>query len=258
MSIETLQRSGKPSLSYYRTEARDSGAKRPTVLFCGGFRSDMEGTKATFLEDLCQTRGQAYVRFDYSGHGVSEGDFVDGTIGDWKNDTLDVIDHLTSGDLIIIGSSMGGWIALLAALERADRIKGVIGIAAAPDFTREIRDEQLNDEQRSLLETQGYFEEPNEYSDEPYKFTKKLFDDGDAHCLLDRTLEINAPVRLLQGMKDNAVPWQKAHRIKNAMADTELCEVFLIETGDHSLSRPEDLNLLKEQLIELSDSVAAS
>lgn len=258
MSIETLQRSGKPSLSYYRTEAQAHGEKLPTVLFCGGFRSDMEGTKATFLEDLCKARGQAYIRFDYSGHGVSEGDFVDGTIGDWKNDTLDVIDQLTAGDLIVIGSSMGGWIALLAALERSDRIKGVIGIAAAPDFTREIRDEQLNDEQRSLLETQGYFEEPNEYSDEPYKFTKKLFDDGDAHCLLHRALDISVPVKLLQGMQDNAVPWQKAHRIKNAMVDSDLCEVFLIESGDHSLSRPEDLELLKAQLISLSDSLVTS
>ena len=254
MSIETLQRTGKPSLAYYRTDAARAGAALPTVLFCGGFRSDMEGTKATFLEDVCKTRGQGYVRFDYSGHGQSEGAFVVCTIGDWKADTLDVLDELTSGDVIIIGSSMGGWIALLAALARPDRIKGIIGIAAAPDFTREIRDEKLNDAQRELLNAQGYFEEPNEYSDEPYVFTKKLFDDGDAHCLLDQELDINVPVRLLQGMQDNAVPWQKAHRIKNCMKDSELADVFLIESGDHSLSRPEDLSLLKEQLILLSDT----
>lgn len=251
MSIKTLHRSGKPSLRYYRTEATAVGTELPTVLFCGGFRSDMEGTKATFLESLCKECGLAYVRFDYSGHGVSGGTFRDCTLSDWKADTLDVIDQLTQGDVIIIGSSMGGWLALLAAQERPERIKGVIGIAAAPDFTREIRDEQLNDEQRELLESQGYIEEPNDYSDEPYIFTKALFDDGDGHCLLDKELNIKVPVRLLQGMKDSAVPWQKAHRIKNCMKNSDFAEVFLIETGDHSLSRPEDLEFLKEQVLNL-------
>ena len=212
----------------------------------------MEGTKAQFIEDCCKKRGQTYVRFDYSGHGSSGGDFDEGTIGSWAEDTLAVIDTLTKGPVLIVGSSMGGWISLLAALARPDRIMALVGIAAAPDFTKEIYEDDFDDKARTLLQEQGYVDVPSEYSDVPYRITKALIDDGAQQCLLDRSLDLKIPMRLLQGMQDTDVPWQKAYRIKKALPDEEQAEVLLIESGDHRLSRPEDLALLDEQISELS------
>ncbi len=252
MSIKYIERNDKPRLAYRKLEAGKEGAARPTLLFCGGFRSDMEGTKAQFLENECKARGQAYIRFDYSGHGASDGLFNEGTIGDWKDDTLAIIDQVIAEPVIIAGSSMGGWIGLLAALERPDLVKGLVGIAAAPDFTREIYEEHFDDGHRALLEKQGYVDIPSDYSDEPYRITKALIDDGARHCLLDNEIALTIPVRLVQGMQDTDVPWQKAYRIKNAIPDASLGEVLLVESGDHRLSRPEDLELLDQQIQDLS------
>lgn len=252
MSIEYLERPGKPRIAYRKQEAAAAGAALPCVLFCGGFRSDMEGTKANFLAEKCAQRAQAYVRFDYSGHGASSGDFEQGTIGSWTEDTLAVLDRLTTGPVVIVGSSMGGWIALLAALARPERVKGIVGIAAAPDFTREIWEEQLDEKARAMMQAQGYIDVPSEYSATPYRITKALIEDGNARCLLEDGIPLAIPVRLLQGMQDSDVPWQKAYRIKNAMENPDLAEVLLIESGDHRLSRPEDLALLDQKIEELS------
>lgn len=252
MSIDFLERPGKPRLAYRKQPAAPEGGALPAVLFCCGFRSDMEGTKAQYLADQCARRGQAYVRFDYSGHGASGGNFEDGTISGWTGDTLAFLDALTEGPVVIAGSSMGGWIALLAALARPTRVTGVVGIAAAPDFTREIWEDQLDDRGRALMERQGYIDVPSEYSATPYRITKALIEDGAANCLLDKGIGLDIPVRLLQGMQDSDVPWQKAYRIKNAMSDPDLAEVLLIESGDHRLSRPEDLALLDQKIHELS------
>lgn len=252
MSIEYLEREQAPRLAYRTLEADERGAPLPAVMFCGGFRSDMEGTKAQFLEDRCRERGQAYIRFDYRGHGSSGGAFEEGTIGRWKDDTLAILDHVAKGPVIIVGSSMGGWLALLAALERPARVKGLIGIAAAPDFTRDIYESQMDDAARAALKENGYVKVPSEYSDEPYRITKALIDDGEKWCLLDRALALPMPIRLLQGMKDSDVPWQKAYRIKKALRDESSAEVILIESGDHRLSRPEDLALLDQQVRDLS------
>lgn len=244
-----LDRSGLPRLAYVATEATTEGAKLPIVMFLGGFRSDMTGTKATFLEQQCRSRGQGYVRFDYSGHGASGGEFAALNLSSWKDDAQTVLDNLTKGPVILVGSSMGGWIALLLAFEKPQKIAGLVGIAVAADFTRDMRN-ALSDAQKQQLESKGFVDIPSDYSDEPYRVSKELLDDGDRLCILGRDNVMMAPVRLVQGMKDSDVPWQTAFRIRNATAGD--VEVILIESGDHRLARPEDLDLIDRQVRKLS------
>jgi pimeloyl-ACP methyl ester carboxylesterase len=193
------------------------------------------------------------LRFDYRGHGQSEGAFEDGCIGLWFQDALRVIDTLTQGPLVLAGSSMGGWIGLLVARARPERVQGFVGIAAAPDFTKDIG-ATLDDAQKEIIRRDGVIRVPNHYSDDPYVISKLLLEDGPAHYVLEKPLALRLPVRLLQGMKDEDVPWQTAFRIKNALADAghEDAEVLLVEDGDHRLSRPEDLSLLDAQVRALS------
>lgn len=245
MTYEVLATNRGYDLAYIKAEGES-----PTVIFLAGYRSDMEGTKAVYLEEQCRMRGQGFIRFDYEGHGHSGGDFAKGTLSLWTEDTLDVIDHLTQGPLVLVGSSMGGWISLLCAIQRPERVGALIGLAAAPDFTLEI-EARLTNEHRQSLKDQGYFEEPNDYSDEPYMFTRALLEDGRKNCLLGGSINLDIPVRLIQGMWDTDVEWQKAYRIKNAITGGNT-EVFLVEEGDHRLSRPEDLRLIDRTVVELS------
>jgi pimeloyl-ACP methyl ester carboxylesterase len=249
MTLAHLQRPDAPALAYRNAPAAPDSAL-PDVLFCGGFGSDMEGTKAGFLAQCCASRGQGFVRFDYRGHGASEGLFQDGTIGLWLQDTLDIIDRVTQGKLILAGSSMGGWIGLLCALARPERVRGFIGLAAAPDFTRQIL-AGMNEAQRARLAADGYFELPHDYGDSPHVITKALLEDGERHCLLDAPIPLSIPVRLIYGMKDSEVPWQVAHRIAGAIPFPDKV-VYLREEGDHRLSSPEDLALLDKMVVELS------
>ncbi|MFK7840037.1 MAG: alpha/beta hydrolase family protein [Bdellovibrionales bacterium] len=253
MNIQYLDRDTKPRLAYSFSPAKDGCENLPTVMFCGGFRSDMNGTKATFLEDLCVERGQAYLRFDYSGHGQSGGDFKDGTIGAWFNDTLDIFNAIINGPVIIVGSSMGGWIGLLFAQVNASFVKGFIGIAAAPDFTARLYDEELNDDQRQNIIDNGYLEVANEYSDEPYIFTAGLFEDGKNHFILDAVKTNAYPITLLHGLKDSTVPREVPEMIKANYKGGPL-DIIYIDDGDHSLSRHQDLEILKSELIGMSDS----
>ena len=247
MSVKFLKREGRPDIAYQGTKGENTSL--PTVVFMGGFRSDMNGTKAEFLHAACIARGQGFIRFDYSGHGQSGGDFKEGTIGSWLEDALAVVDSLTQGPLVLVGSSMGGWIALRTALLRKDRVAGLIGLAAAPDFTRDIP-KLMSETQKQELDSKGYFTEPNEY-DSAYIFTKKLLEEGERHCMLDAPVAIECPVRLIQGMKDNDVPWQTAHRIAGALT-TQDKKVYLREEGTHRLSSDEDLALLDQLVVELS------
>ena len=235
----TLTLEGGASLAYHRIEPSED-SQAPTLVFLGGFMSDMTGTKAIFLEEFARERGLGFVRFDYFGHGQSSGEFADGTIGHWKDDALAVIDQLTSGPLILIGSSMGGWIMLLAALVRKERLHSLVGIAAAPDFTRDLMWASFSDEIKQLIQDTGRFEQPTDYGDDPYIITKALIDDGLDHIMLDNPIRLTCPVRLYQGMKDADVPWQTALRISDQL-ESDNVELHFVKDGDHRMSEPHQL-----------------
>lgn len=250
-----LERPGKPKLAYRYTPGVDGrggneGNDLPLVMFCGGYRSDMNGTKAVYFEEQCAARGQGYVRFDYGGHGDSEGEFAEGTIGAWAEDARDILDHVASGPVIVVGSSMGGWMALLLAKARAEKIRGVVGIAAAPDFTEDIFARLTADQQAEVMSA-GFVAVPNDYSDEPYHYTKAFYEEAKAHLLLGHAQEIDFPIRLVQGKRDLDVPWQMAEKIRMHYGEAHVDIVF-VDDGDHKLSRPEDLALINGEIMKLS------
>ena len=251
MDIQYLKRDGKPDIAYRKTVAADE-ADAPIVVFCGGFRSDMEGTKAVFLEELCKAEGYGYIRFDYSGHGQSGGIFEEGTISQWKDDALSVIDTLTGGKIVLVGSLMGGWISFLIARERPDIVHGLIGLAAAPDFSREMYSENFSEDMRVELQETGRTYLPNDYSDEPYIITRDLIEDGEKNCFLDKGMALSCPVSLIQGKKDRDVPWKVAQRIQEVISGTDV-KVTYLDNADHRLSAPDELAVLKEELTAMLD-----
>jgi pimeloyl-ACP methyl ester carboxylesterase len=214
----------------------------PTVVFLPGYRSDMNGDKATALAAFCTEHGHALLRFDYSGHGSSSGRFEDGTIGIWTKDALAAIDHLTQGKLVLVGSSMGGWIALLCALARSERVAALVGIAAAPDFTEALMWQALSVEQRAQLMLHGVLHVPSQYGD-PTPITRALIEDGRSHLLLSAPIALGCRMRLLHGQADPDVPWELALRIAERITSPDV-ELTLVKDGDHRLSRPRDLALL--------------
>jgi pimeloyl-ACP methyl ester carboxylesterase len=221
----------------------------PTVVFLPGFRSDMTGDKATSLAAFCAGCGVGMLRFDYSGHGASSGAFTDGTIGAWAADTLAAIDTLTTGQLILVGSSMGGWIALQTALARPDRVAALVGVAAAPDFTQRLMWDSMTPSERSTLQRDGVLHVPSQYG-EPTPITLKLIQDGAHHLVLTGPLAIHCPVRLLHGQADPDVPWELALRIAERVESPDT-RVILVKDGDHRLSRPQDLDLLCQTVAAL-------
>ena len=239
-----LARPDGQTIAYHRTPGATPG-----VVFCGGYASDMTGTKAVALEEFCRARGRAFVRFDYLGHGASSGDFAEGTIGRWADDAIAVIDALSEGPQVLVGSSMGGWIMLLAARARRERVAALVGIAAAPDFT-EAMWEALDDARRATLMREGAVHEPSDYSDEPYTITRALIEDGRDHLLLGSPIPVSCPVRLLQGMKDTAVPWRTALKLAERLEGGDV-EVTLVKSGDHRLSEPADIARLTRTLDEV-------
>jgi pimeloyl-ACP methyl ester carboxylesterase len=239
-----LDRGDGVELAWARTDGR-----APAVVFLPGFKSDMAGDKATMLAAFCAERGQAMLRFDYSGHGASGGGFEDGTITRWRDDALAMIDRLVTGPTILVGSSMGGWMALLAALARPERVAALVGIAAAPDFTETLMWEAMTFEERGTLIRNGVLLVPSQYG-EPYPVTRALIEDGRAHLLLDRPIPLACPVRLLHGQRDPDVPWELSLRIAE-LASSDDVRIILVKDGDHRLSRPEDLALLRRTLAPL-------
>jgi pimeloyl-ACP methyl ester carboxylesterase len=231
----SLARPDGAAIAYHRIEGR-----APGIVFLGGFRSDMTGTKALFLEDYCRQRGHGYVRFDYFGHGRSSGDFARGTIGCWREDAIAVIDSLTEGPQILVGSSMGGWIMLLAALARPQRIAALIGIAAAPDFTAELLPNRLTPEQRRELDEKGAVTVPSDYDAAGYLYTGALIEDGAQHRLLGAPIPLTMPVQLLHGLADASVPWQLSLRLAERLSSRNVT-VTLVKGGDHRLSTEADL-----------------
>lgn len=229
-------------LAYAKTEGRGPG-----VVFLGGFRSDMTGTKAMYLEERCRAWGRAFVRFDYFGHGVSDGRFEDGTLGRWLENALQVIDELTTGPQILVGSSMGGWLMLLAALARPNRVHALVGIAAAPDFLEDFN--RLSAAQQASLEKEGKCYFPSSQG-EPYAITQALLDEAKQHYVLGGPIAIDCPIRLLQGMDDVEVPWQKAVRITERVTSNDV-RIQLIKGGDHRLSTDVQLELLGNTVASL-------
>jgi pimeloyl-ACP methyl ester carboxylesterase len=239
-----LDRGDGVELSWIKLAGRE-----PTIVFLPGFRSEMTGDKATALAAFCAARGQAMLRFNYRGHGTSGGEFLEGTIGAWTADALAAIDRLSSGKLVLVGSSMGGWIALLAAVARAERVAALVGIAAAPDFTQRLMWEAMTPAERATLERDGVLYVPSQYG-EPTPITLGLIRDGAEHLVLTRAIPIPCPVRLLHGQADADVPWELALRIAERV-DTPDVRVILVKDGDHRLSRPADLALLRQILAAL-------
>lgn len=240
-TTKTLDRGDGVRLAYAASPGRD-----PTVVFLPGFRSDMTGDKATHLARLCETHGQAMLRLDYSGHGASGGVFEDGDIRRWADDALAVIDAATAGPLVLIGSSMGGWIALLVALARRDRVAGLIGIAAAPDFTERLMWQAMAPAERAMLTRDGVLWVPSEYGGK-YAITRRLIEEGRKQLLLDAPIALTCPVRLLHGQADTSVPWQTALQLAERLDSADV-RISLVKDGDHRLSRPQDLELLGQTL----------
>ncbi|MDY0029739.1 MAG: alpha/beta hydrolase [Pseudobdellovibrionaceae bacterium] len=228
----------------------EGSKNQPTLVFLPGYRSDMDGSKALFLWNWAKNNNISMLRLDYSGHGGSEGDFEDGTIGQWTKDAIFIIDQITQGPLIVVGSSMGGWIGLLVATKRPDRVKAYLGIAAAPDFTKWVWEEELTDEQRGRCKRDGKLLEDSPYSDEPDVMTYALFEDGKNHLLLEEQIPFGNPVILLHGKADTEVPWKIAEKIKSRLKQNQ-CTIHYIEDGEHRLSRESDLKLLETEIRKL-------
>jgi pimeloyl-ACP methyl ester carboxylesterase len=224
--------------------------RAPTVVFCGGFRSDMNGTKAMALDEWARRTGQGFVRFDYFAHGQSPGDFHDGTVGRWAEDTLAIVDQVASGPLVLIGSSMGGWLSLLAARARPQRLAGWLGIAPAPDFTEDLMLQSLAPEQRVTLERDGILERPSRYSDQPDILTWRLIEEGRRHLVMRAPLRLACKVRLLHGQKDPDVPWEVSLRLAAHIEAPDIV-VTLVKHGDHRLSNPADIARLIATVEEL-------
>jgi pimeloyl-ACP methyl ester carboxylesterase len=227
---------------------RRHDGRAPGIMWLGGFRSDMTGTKAETLAGFARDEGLAFLRHDYSGHGVSGGFFRDGTISRWLAESLEVFRQFAARREILVGSSMGAWIALrmIEELRRAGgdgRIAGLVLIAPAPDFVTELMEPELTAKQKRALGTQGFFEEPSAYSAEPNVYTKALFDDGRAHRVLTGPIDTHCPVHILQGMADPDVPHAHALKLASLLPADDLT-VSLIPDGDHRLSRPQDLDMI--------------
>lgn len=223
----------------------------PGVVFLGGFRSDMTGTKATFLADWAAQQGRAFLRFDYSGHGQSSGDFLDYTIGAGAEDALAVLTALTSGPQVLVGSSMGGWISLLLAKAMPERIKGFVGIAAAPDFTEGWDEARLTPQQRSDLATKGHFTEASEYDPAGYPISAKLISDAPQRLVLRAPLGLPFPLRLLHGTADTDVAPAVALRLLNHASSPDL-RLTLVKGADHRFSTPACLALIAQAIGEVS------
>lgn len=235
-------------IAYLRRDGRS-----PTVVFLGGFSSDMTGTKASHLDDWCRDRGQAYLRFDYQGHGASSGRFVDGTIGTWRDDALSVIEGCTEGPLMMVGSSMGAWIMLLVARALSRAVHGMVGLAAAPDFTEELVWRRLPEDARELLASEGVIHVPSDYDVEGCPISHTLVSEGRDHLLLDTRIALDCPVRLLHGLEDRDVPWEMSRRLLQSLASTD-ATLELVKGGDHRLSEPADLARLSRAVGELLDA----
>ncbi|WP_339763681.1 alpha/beta hydrolase [uncultured Sulfitobacter sp.] len=246
---QTLKTPQGRTLAYHRTDGRG-----PCVVFLGGLKSDMQGTKAVFLEDWARREGRAFLRFDYSGHGESSGDFTDGCIGDWAQDSLAAVTALTKGKIVPVGSSMGGWQSLLLCRAIPDRIAGLVTIAAAPDFTEDGYWASFSDAQKQQLEAEGRVELPSDYM-EPYIITKRMIEDGRKQLVLRSALDLPFPVRFLQGTADTAVSVATAVKLLEHTTGPDM-QLQLVKDADHRFSDDRCLGLMKAAVQEVLSKAA--
>lgn len=236
-------------IAYHRTEGGGPG-----IVFLGGFKSDMTGTKAMHLETWARALGRAFLRFDYSGHGQSSGAFEDGCIGDWAEDAAAALEALTEGPQVLVGSSMGGWIALLLARRMPQRVAGLVGIAAAPDFTEDGFWAGFDAGHRATIEQVGRLELPSEYSEDPYVITRRLIEDGRENLVLRAPLSLPFPVRLLQGTADEDVAVEVPLRLMDH-AEADDLRLTLVKGADHRFSSPDCLALMESAISEVTARV---
>ena len=246
---EYLETSAGRRLAYHRSEGAG-----PWVVFLGGLKSDMMGTKAVHLEAWCKAHGRAFLRFDYSGHGESSGTFEEGCIGDWAEDTREALGQLTEGKLVVVGSSMGGWQALLYARAHPERIAGLVTVAAAPDFTEDGYWASFTDDQKAALVRDGQIAMPSDYM-EPYIITQRLIEDGRQHLLLRDPLPLPFPVRCLQGTADTAVSTQTAVQLLEH-ADSPDMRLLLVKDADHRFSDGPCLGLIETAITDVLEASA--
>ncbi|WP_294265245.1 alpha/beta hydrolase [uncultured Sphingomonas sp.] len=230
-----------------RIAFRVTDGEGPTIVFLAGYASDMSGTKALALEAWAKANGRAFVRFDYRGCGESEGAFEDYTLADWRDDALLVVDQVAKGPVVLVGSSMGGWIALLVAKARPDRVAALVGIAPAPDFT----DWGFSQADKMTLLTDGRLEKPSPYSDQPTVTTRAFWTAGEANRLMHGTIPLRVPVRIVQGMRDPDVPWERAARLAQLIEGDDV-QCWLVKDGDHRLSREQDVAMIVRAVEEVA------
>jgi pimeloyl-ACP methyl ester carboxylesterase len=243
-----------------RRRAAQESAQGPGLVWLGGFKSDMQGSKAVALDEWARDHGRALVRFDYSGHGESGGDFVDGTIGRWLEESVAVFERFCAGPQVLIGSSMGGWMALLLAREIKKRqetqqakasLAGLVLIAPAPDFTEELMWKNFSAAVKKEIETKGVWLRPSDYGDgSPYPITRNLIEEGRNHLVLGSAIDLGCPVRILQGAQDPDVPWQHAFALTHRLPADDVV-LTMIQDGDHRLSRPQDIARILAAVAEI-------
>lgn len=243
--IRETHEKGRQEIAYHQQAGRGPG-----LVFCGGFRSDMTGTKAQALATWAKENGRAFTRFDYFGHGASSGAFTDGTMSYWRGDIPHVLDNLCDEPQILIGSSFGGWLSLMAALDRPEKVTALVLIAPAVDMTERLMWKRFSEKARNKLMREGLIYDPSQYDPEGYPITRDLIEDGRQHLMLDKPIEINMPVRILHGQQDDAVPWQLSLELAQQLITSD-AELHFMKNGDHRLSEPHEI----DRLFRLIDSL---
>ena len=239
------------NLAYSQVFAKKNKKKSPGVVFLSGLKSDMEGTKAIFLHNWALKQGRDFIRYDYRGHGLSSGKYEETSLSEWLEDTTNIIMSLTEGPQILVGSSLGGWLSLLFAERYSEKVAGIIGIAAAPDFTEQYTEENLSKNQKEEIKQTGKLSFNSEYFDEPLTITKKLIDDGNKNLVLNKNININCPIRLFQGSEDADVPISVSLRIMEKIQSKNV-KLTLVKDIDHRFSTNDCLELIKEAIEEIT------